>query len=98
MRCPVCRSTRTLLVLSATSRGQCDACGTTWIWAGGQVCRVTRPREQGRPSGIRNSEVHLPPRPEQRTATPFAAERAPHRALSQHALALTEWSSGSGKS
>ena len=43
MRCPVCWSPKTLLVLSRTSHGRCEACGTTWMWSGGQVSRITRP-------------------------------------------------------
>ena len=42
MRCPVCWSPKTLLVLSHRSHGRCEACGTTWMWSGGQVTRVRR--------------------------------------------------------
>jgi len=43
MRCPVCWSAQTLLVLSRTSRGTCEACGATWLWHGGRVSQVKRP-------------------------------------------------------
>jgi hypothetical protein len=42
MRCPVCWSPKTLLVLSRTSHGRCEACGTTWMWSGGEVTRIRR--------------------------------------------------------
>jgi hypothetical protein len=42
MRCPVCWSPKTLLVLSRRSLGRCEACGTTWMWSGGRVTRVRR--------------------------------------------------------
>jgi hypothetical protein len=45
MRCPVCWSHETLMVLSKRSLGRCEACGTTWVWSGGQVSKVMRPLE-----------------------------------------------------
>ena len=43
MRCPVCWSSKTLIVLSRTSTGRCDECGSTWVCSGGQAIRVKRP-------------------------------------------------------
>ena len=43
MRCPVCWSPKTLIVLSRTSNGRCDACGSTWLCRGGEAIRIKRP-------------------------------------------------------
>jgi len=43
MRCPVCWSPYTLIVLSLVSNGQCESCGSTWLCRGGQAIRIKRP-------------------------------------------------------
>ena len=58
MRCPVCWSTNTLLVLSTSSHGRCDECGATWSWSGGAVTRIRR--------GMASSSRH--PEPESSSA------------------------------
>ena len=50
MRCPVCWSPKTLLVLTRSSHGRCEVCGTTWNWSGGQVTRVRRSIGAGSPA------------------------------------------------
>jgi hypothetical protein len=57
MRCPVCWSPETLMVLSERSLGRCESCRATWVWSGGQVSRVMRPLEG------------MPPAPEQSPMT-----------------------------
>jgi transposase-like protein len=41
-RCPICDSPRVVIVLSATRRGLCAACGARWVQDGGTQRQVQR--------------------------------------------------------
>jgi ribosomal protein L37AE/L43A len=65
VRCPDCGSALTVLVLSKTTRGECDSCGATWSRVAGRVEDVT-PRAQepsrSRVDGIAEDTNYPPPR------------------------------------
>ena len=42
-KCPLCDSTRVVIILNDARRGTCTACGARWIQDGGEQRNVERP-------------------------------------------------------